>query len=211
MKILVIGANGQIGRRLVDKLVQTGHEVRAMVRNEKQRKELESMGAEVVIGDLENEFQHALADCDALVFTAGSGGKTGADKTILVDMWGAIKTIRACEESGIRRYIMVSSRDAGDPDHGSMAIRHYNVAKHIADETLLRSSLDYTILRPGQLTDVAGTGHVQTTRPEQTMQTISRDDVAEAIMICLDEKDMIGKVVELYQGDTPVKDALLSA
>ena len=210
MKTLIIGANGNIGRRLVDKLVQTGHEVRAMVRSDKQRQALEEMGAEVVLGDLEAEFEPALNNCDALVFTAGSGSKTGADKTILIDMWGAIKTIKACEEAGVKRYIMVSSRDAGDPDHGSPAIRHYNVAKHIADDYLVHSTLDYTILRPGQLTDLAGTGLVQTVRPAQEMQTITRDDIAEAIMICLDEKSTIGKIVELYQGNTPVKDALLA-
>lgn len=209
MKTVIIGANGQIGRCLVNKLVQTGHDIRAMVRNDDQRQELEDMGAEVVIGDLEGDFEHALEGCAALIFTAGSGGKTGADKTILVDMWGAIKTISACENAGLKRYIMVSSRDAGDPDQGSRAIRHYNVAKHIADDYLIRSSLDYTILRPGQLTNLEGTGLIQTERPRQEMQTITRDDVAEAIMVCLDEKDTIGRIVELYQGETPIKEALL--
>lgn len=209
MKILVIGANGQIGKRLVRLLADSDHDVRAMVRKKEQRAGLEALGAEVVLGNLEGEFEHSLEGCDAVVFTAGSGPSTGADKTILIDMWGAMKTMDACTEKGIKRYIMVSSRNAGDPDNGPAKIRHYNVAKHIADEHLRNSNLDYTILRPGKLTDDKGTGHITTTRPESDLQSISRDDVAACIVFCLDNAGTIGKTVELYQGDRTISEALI--
>ncbi len=134
MKTLVIGAHGKIGRRLVERLGRAGMPVRAMIRNEGQRRELEAPGVEVVPGDLEGTFENALSGCDAVVFTAGSGGHTGPDKTLLVDLWGAIKTIRACEHLGIRRYIMISARNAGDPDSGPDSRKPYLLAKHLAHE-----------------------------------------------------------------------------
>ena len=208
MKILIIGANGQIGKRLIKQLAGGEHSVRAMVRDEKQRPELEAMGAEVVTADLEGEFGHALEGCGAVVFTAGSGAATGADKTILVDMWGAMKSIDACAAAGVRRYVMVSSRNAGDPDNGPDRIRHYNVAKHIADKYLQNSDLDFTILRPGKLTTGEGTGRITTERPGPDQQSISRDDVAACIVFCLDNPGTIGKTVELYQGDKNIAEAL---
>ncbi|HSR62348.1 MAG TPA: SDR family oxidoreductase [Gammaproteobacteria bacterium] len=208
MKILIIGANGKIGKLLIKQLAKSNHEIRAMIRKEEQRPVLEALGAEVVLGDLEGEFEHALEDCDAVVFTAGSGPSTGADKTILIDMWGAMKTMYACTDKGLKRYIMVSSRNAGDPDNGPAKIRHYNVAKHIADEYLKGSKLEYTILRPGKLTDDEGTGHITTTRPDSDQQSITRDDVASCIVYCLDNPGTIGKIVELYQGDTLISEAL---
>lgn len=211
VKTLIIGSNGKIGKQLVKKLVESGHSVRAMVRNESQRSALEKMGAEVTIGDLEGQFFHALDGCDALVFSAGSGGHTGADKTILVDMWGAIKTISACEEKKLQRFIMISSRNAGDPENGPDAIKHYNVCKHIADEYLLKSSLDYTILRPGKLTDSPGNGLVRTSRSRSGEQSVPRADVVTAIKFCLENDDTIGKVIELYQGNKPIAAALSSA
>jgi len=208
MKILIIGANGKIGRRLTERLANSGHAVRAMIRKKEQRDALEKLGAEVVIGDLEGEFAHALESCDALVFTAGSGGETGADKTILVDLWGAIKTIEACSKRRIKRFIMISSRNAGDPENSKPAILHYNVAKHIADDYLINSMLDYTILRPGRLTDEPGTGRIRTSRPSVEEQSISRDDVAAVAQYCLEHDDTIGKIIELYQGDETIADVL---
>jgi uncharacterized protein YbjT (DUF2867 family) len=207
-KTLVIGANGKIGRRLVARLARAGLPVRAMLRSDAQRPDLEALGAEVVIGDLEGEFEQALDGCDKVVFTAGSGGHTGPDKTFTVDLWGALKTIRACEEKHIPRYIMVSARNAGDPDSGPAARRPYLIAKHLADEALQRSDLQYTILRPGKLTEDPGTGRVRTTRPEPDDQYISRDDVAEAIVFCLQNDATVGKIVLLFHGDTPIADAL---
>jgi uncharacterized protein YbjT (DUF2867 family) len=180
-----------------------------MVRSEDQRRALEDLGAEVVLGDLEGEFEAAMQGCDAVVFTAGSGAATGPDKTFAVDLWGAIKTMRACEKLGIRRYIMVSARNAGDPDSGPVERRPYLIAKHLADEELMRRPLDYTILRPGKLTDDAGTGRVRTTRPAEPDQHITRDDVADAILFCLQNGAAIGRTVLLFQGDTPIEKALV--
>jgi uncharacterized protein YbjT (DUF2867 family) len=211
MKTLVIGAHGKIGRVLCSKLVSAGRPVRAMVRQEAQRSALEQRGAEVVLGDLEGAFEHALEGCDALVFTAGSGGHTGGDKTLLVDLWGALRTLRACEARGVRRYLMVSALRAHDPDAGRPALRHYLVAKKIADEYLERTALDYTIVRPGRLTDDPGKGRVQLGPPGSVSAgEIAREDVAEMLVACLAAPRTRRSCFDLVTGSTPIAEALAS-
>lgn len=210
MNTLIIGANGQIGRLLVQKLVRDGERPRAMVRSEDQARELRQMGAEPVIGDLEGEFDAALQGCDKLVFTAGSGPDTGADKTILVDMWGAMKAVDAAAEEGIDQFVMVSSRGAQDPDAGPAKIRHYTVCKKVADDYLLDSELPCTILRPGRLINDPASHRVTTKWPEDPQrQWISREDVANAIAFCLYEPATIDRIYPLFHGDQPLEKALV--
>lgn len=210
MVVAVIGANGGIGRRLLPRLNDAGHDPVGVVRSEDQFETVRERGAEPRHGDLEAEFAPALEGADAVVFTAGSGGSTGWDKTILVDLWGAERAVEACEEQGISRFVMVSSRGAGDPESRQGPIKPYIVAKHVADRTLQQSSLDETILRPTRLTDEEGTGCVAAyfeTDPE-TGDPIPRADVAQALVTCLGSDATVGHAVTLYGGDTPIEDAL---
>lgn len=212
-KTLVIGANGQIGKLLIQMMTKQEMPVKAMLRRADQAAEFEKMGAEVVIADLETDLPDAaFTNCDKVVFTAGSGGKTGADKTILVDLWGACKTIDKAKQHNIMQFIMVSSRDAGDPEHGTPAIKHYNICKHFADNHLIESHLPYTILRPGRLTDDALTGKISTTRPaDKDQQFISRADVAACILHCLEHSEAVNQIDELYQGDMLIQQAFINA
>jgi uncharacterized protein YbjT (DUF2867 family) len=212
-KTLVIGAHGQIGKQLIALMKQADMPIKAMVRSPAQKAEMEQLGAEVVIADLEQDLpDEAFQDCDKVVFTAGSGGKTGADKTILVDLWGACKAIDKAKQHHSKQFVMVSSRDAGDPEHGTPAIKHYNICKHFADKYLLQSGLHYTILRPGRLTDDSPTGCITTKRPAgKDEQIISRADVAACIVQCLEHSEAINQVDEIYQGDLPIPEALIRA
>ena len=164
MKVLVVGANGQIGQHLIQLLKENNeHTVKAMVRKEEQAEALEKLGIETAIADLEgsvDEIAEAAKGCDAIVFTAGSGGHTGADKTLLVDLDGAVKTIEAAEKIGIKRFIMVSALQAHRRENWNEKIKPYYVAKHYADRILEQSSLTYTIIRPGGLLNEPGTGKV---------------------------------------------------
>lgn len=206
MRVVVIGAHGKVGLRLVPMLVEDGHDVVGMVRSRDQVPELSGLGAEPVVGDLERDFAHHLEGADAVVFTAGSGAETGADKTAAVDGLGAIRTVDAAVEHGADRFVMVSARGADDPDR-SEAIRHYLVAKAIADGYLRRSGLDYTILRPGGLTDGEPTGLVQVGE-DVGSGSISRADVAHVIVRTLREPAAVGRTLELINDGTPVKEAL---
>ncbi len=206
MRVLVIGAHGKIGRRLVPTLGEDGHDVVAMVRSPDQTAELSSLGAEPVVGDLEEDFEHHLEGIDAVVFTAGSGGGTGADKTALVDGLGAIRAVDAARKHGARRFVMVSALGADDPDR-SESIRHYLVAKAIADGYLQRSGLDHTVVRPGRLTDDEPTESVRV-GDDVGSGSISRGDVALVLARCLREPATLGKTFEVVDGETPVAKAL---
>jgi uncharacterized protein YbjT (DUF2867 family) len=210
MHVLVIGANGGIGRILVDRLVANGHRARAMVRAESQVPALEEAGAEVVVADLEgndDQFDAAIRGVDAVVFSAGSGPNTGADKTLLIDLHGAWRTVDACERLGVDRYVMVSAMATDDISRGPEAIRHYLAAKAAADRLLMASDLDWTVVRPGGLTDEDPTGRVEVGVPRLGERGhIPRADVAAVLATCLDEPRTSRVVFEVVSGDTPVED-----
>ncbi|EHS54981.1 SDR family oxidoreductase [Paenibacillus sp. Aloe-11] len=211
MNVLVIGANGKVGRHLVRLLGQNeSHRVKAFIRNPDQTEALERLGAETVIADLEgtvSEIAAAVKGSDAIVFTAGSGGKTGADKTLLIDLDGAVKAMEAAGQAGIRRFIMVSALHAENREQWPESIKPYYVAKHYADRLLEASNLDYTILRPGGLTDEPGSGKV-TTGNNLDSHSISREDVAGAVVAVLDEPQTYQRAIDLVSGSTPIAEAV---
>lgn len=140
MKVLVVGANGQIGNHLMDFLQESEeHTVRAMVRRKEQAETLKDAGVEAVLADLEDSVDRiaeAARGCEAVVFTAGSGGSTGPDKTLLIDLDGAVKTMEAAEKAGINRFVMVSAIQAHNRENWMEKIKPYYVAKHYADRAL---------------------------------------------------------------------------
>ncbi len=213
MKVLVVGANGKVGQRVVKKLSAHNHEPIAMIRDESQREALESKGAKVVVADLEKDISHAFKDhLDAVVFAAGSGGSTGKDKTVAVDLQGARKTINEAVKHKVPRYVMISALGANDANNMPDDMQHYFVAKSEADQHLVQSALDYTIFRPGRLTDNSGNGNVNAAEnlEDYNSTDTSRDNLANAVVDALDKRNTYKKVIELIDGNTPVKDAIAS-
>lgn len=211
MNVFVVGANGQIGQHLM-KLFQNSeaHSARAMVRKEEQAEAFKQEGIDAVTADLEGRAEDIAAaakGCDAVIFTAGSGGHTGADKTLLVDLDGAVKTMEAAKQAGIERYIIVSALQAHNREHWNEKIRHYYVAKHYADRLLTESGLTYTIVRPGGLTNEPGTGKVSAAE-NLSRGAIPREDVARVVFASLDEAGTFNRGFDLIAGDTPIEDAL---
>ncbi len=216
MNVLVVGANGQIGKHLV-KMIQNsdGLQAKAMIRKEDQANYFKELGAEPVVVDLEDDVAKIAAAAkgvDAVVFTAGSGPTTGKDKTILIDLDGAVKTIEAAEIAGVKRFVMVSSFDTTREAvlKAPSSFSPYVAAKRYADEWLKRSDLDYTIIHPGGLTNEEGTGSVQLAEKVQAGQ-ISRIDVAEVIMRTLENNTTIGKAYQVVSGNTAIKEAVEKA
>lgn len=212
MRVAVIGANGGIGRELVPRLADAEHEPIGVVRDESQFDDIRERRGEPRLGDLKGEFESALEDANAVVFTAGSGGDTGWDETLLIDLWGARRSIGACVERGIDRFVMISSRGASEPLAAPEAIRPYLVAKRCADDYLERSTLDATILRPTALTDDEGTGRVsasfESPGEDGDGDDIPRADVAQSVVACLETEETIGETIRLSGGDTPIEDAV---
>ncbi|MDA3129245.1 SDR family oxidoreductase [Aliibacillus thermotolerans] len=211
MNVLLIGANGKIAREFVKKASQEKKEiqVKAMIRKEEQKEDLLQLGAsEVVIADLEKDIHHAFTEVDAVIFAAGSGGHTGGDKTLLVDLWGAMKSVDAAKKHGIHRFCMISSMRAKTPEKGPESIRHYLVAKMVADDYLRDSGLDYTIIRPGILTNDAPTGHVHIQETIEETGEITRADVAHVLLSVLDNPNTYRKSFDVIGGDIPIEKAV---
>ncbi|WP_409252807.1 SDR family oxidoreductase [Bacillus sp. SCS-153A] len=213
MKILVVGANGQIGKQLVGIIQNSGsHTARAMIRKQEQVSHFESLGAETAVVNLEGEVEDiakAAEGVDAIVFTAGSGPHTGADKTLMIDLDGAVKTIKAAEKAGVKRFVMVSSFDTTRKaiQEAPESFAPYVVAKHYADEWLRGTDLDFTIVHPGRLTNENGTGKVEAAR-EVERGEIPREDVAQVIFGCLEDESTIGKEFQVVSGSADVKKSL---
>jgi uncharacterized protein YbjT (DUF2867 family) len=208
MRVLVAGANGQIGKHVVRLLAEEGHEVRALIRDESQASGLRELGGEPVVADLEGEVTHTVEGCDAVIFSAGGGPGSGAEKKETVDRQGAVKLIEAAKEHGARRYVMVSAMGAADPESGSEAMQPYLFAKARADQALQESGLDYTIVRPGSLTNDPGTGRVEIAPSLGKRGEIPREDVASTIVATLERQNTFGKTFEVLSGDTPIEEAL---
>ena len=208
MKVLVAGANGQVGQHIVRILAEGGHEARPIIRDEHQAPRLRELGGEPIVADLEGEVAHAVEGCDAVIFSAGGGPGSGAEKKETVDQGGAVKLIEAAREHGARRYVMVSAMGAADPEAGSEAMQPYLFAKAHADEALQESGLDYTIVRPGSLTDEAGTGAVEAALSLGRRGEIPREDVAHTIVATLEKENTFGKTFEVLSGDVPIEEAL---
>ena len=211
MRVLVIGANGQVGRRVIKKLKDTPHQAVAMIRDEAQKPDLQAHGAETVIADLEGDISHAFANNpEVVIFTAGSGGHTGQEKTRSVDLQGAKKSIDEAKKHGAKRYLMVSALGAGQADEMPEEMKHYFVAKSEADQYLVQSNLNYTIFRPGRLTDENGAGSIQASENLENPGTrdITRDDLATALVESIDMNHLVEKKVEILEGKQPVRDAL---
>ena len=150
-KTLIIGASGQIGKMTTQKLIAKEQEVVALVRDKEKLSDITSDKLDIIEGDLEQDFSHAFQGCDKVIFAAGSGGSTGTDKTVLIDLWGACKAADYAKKANVSQFVMTSSIGADDPAQGSYDMKPYLVAKHMADEHLINSGLNYTILRPGGL------------------------------------------------------------
>ena len=149
---------------------------------------------------------------DAVVFTAGSGGRTGYDITLEIDLDGAVKSMIAAEKVGIKRFVMVSAYLADDRSRWEASgIKPYFIVKHFSDREKQRTSLDYTILRPVRLTDEEGRGKVTIKAlPEGMQKAIPREDVATTILEVLDHPETIGKIMAMSTGETPIKEVILT-
>lgn len=211
MKVLVVGANGQIGRHFVKMLAHSDkHTPKAMIRNEEQVSFFNSLGVETVLTSLEGsveEITEAMEGCDAVVFAAGSGGKTGADKTLLIDLDGAAKTIEAAERTGTERFLMISAINADKREMWKEDMAHYYVAKHHADNILRASGLVYTIIRPGILTNDSGTGKILAVEDLDSGE-ISREDVARVLLNSLENEHVFNKTFAVVAGDKEIATAL---
>jgi uncharacterized protein YbjT (DUF2867 family) len=212
MNIFVAGGHGKIGLRLLRLAAQRGDQARGLIRDPGQSADLEAVGAEPVVADWEagDDVTPLVAGADAVVFAAGAGPGSGPERKRTVDYGGAVKLIEAAKANGVSRYVIVSSMGADDPLSAPEQMRPYQEAKAAADEALRDSGLDFTIVRPGMLTDDPGTGLVDAAPSLGRRGSIPRDDVAAVLLAVLDAPATISMTFELLSGDTPIDEAVRS-
>jgi uncharacterized protein YbjT (DUF2867 family) len=207
MRIVIAGGHGQIALLLSRRLSDRGDSVVGLIRNPAHAAEVVVAGAEPVTADLEAIDAAALAEhltgADAVVFAAGAGPNSGAARKDTVDRDAAALLAEAATRAGVRRHLQVSAMGVDDPPAGDEVFAVYLRAKAAAEQDLRARDLDWTILRPGGLTDDPATGTVRL-EPHVDSGRVSRDDVAAVLVALLDEPRSAGKTLELVGGDTPV-------
>lgn len=203
-KILVAGAHGTTGKQIVSLLKGSdAYEPIAMIRKKEQQAYFEERGIKTVLADLEQDVSETTNGMDSVIFAAGSGGK----KVKEVDQEGAKKMVDASKKNNIKKFVMLSSMGADNPEEAS-DLKDYLKAKHNADEHLKNSGIPYSIVRPGALTNDAGNGKIELQTKFQKQGKIPRADVAQTLVDSLDDTVAKNKTFEILSGDTYIKAAL---
>ncbi len=211
MRIVIAGGHGQIARQLSRLVSAAGHQPVGMIRKPEHVTDLEGDGAEAAMIDLENTDLEAMTEivrgADAVVFAAGGGPDGNAARKKTVDRDAAIMLADAAEAAGVRRYLMVSAMgtEAADPDSDDV-FQVYLRAKQAADDDLRARDLDWTVVRPGRLTDDVPTGRVQLGTLDRG--SVTRGDVAHVLAEALEADNTIGTTFDVLNGETPIRRAV---
>ena len=210
MKVTVFGATGQLGKVTVPALVAAGHEVRAVIRRDEQRADVEALGATGVLVDLEDEnadYGPAYDGADAVVWAAGANVMTGAEHSDRVDREGALRAIKAAADAGVGRWLQVSSMFADRWEQGPEVLHRFLQNKGAADTAVQESGLAWTVLRPGGLANDEPTGRIEVA-DQLGWGRITRADVAAVLVELLASGHGRDRAFDLGNGDTPIAEAL---
>ena len=205
MIVLVAGAHGRLGSRVVALLLDRGHKVRALVRTDTQAAALKDVGADAVVADLRGDVEWTAAGCDAAVFAAGARHRAELGA---IDAGGAAKLAEAADRYELGHFVLASVVGADRPERRDGGVREFLAAKQHAERRLVRLDLPWTILRFGRLTEDPGNGRIETAVRAGAPVTTSRDDAALAIADALARSHLARKVVPVLDGDRHVADAL---
>jgi len=216
MKVVIAGGHGKIGLHVERLLAERGDHSVGLIRDPAQEADVIAAGAHPVVIDLENttasDLSAHLAGADAVLFAAGAGPGSSVERKDSVDRAAAALLAEAATLAGVRRYVLVSSigSDAGaQPEHDPV-FAAYITAKKAADDDLRTRDLDWTVVRPGALTDAPGSGHV-TLSTRVGRGSVSREDVAAVLVAVLDEPGTAGLSLDLVSGRHPIADAVAEA
>jgi uncharacterized protein YbjT (DUF2867 family) len=215
MKVFIMGIAGGTGFRVAELLAKQGDTVSGLYRRPEQAAALHLIGARGALGDIATisaqELATAASGADILVFSAGAGAGDNDSMIDVVDRDGVSKAIGAARLSGISRFLLVSVfPEAWRERHMPKSFEHYMIAKKSADAALVRSELDWLIVRPSALTDDPGVGCVSL-GPAEIHETISRDDVAETIVALIHSPRARKRILEVTNGEIPIAKAVAAA
>jgi uncharacterized protein YbjT (DUF2867 family) len=214
MLVVIAGGHGKVARHLARLLTGHGDRVRGLVRNPAHADDLRAVGSDPVICDLEaatnEQVTEVVRGADAVVFAAGAGPGSGAERKLTIDRDGAVKLLEAARAAGVERYVMISAVGAESPPEGDDEFSVYLRAKAEADRALIESDRAWTILRPGMLTDEPATGRVRI-QAEPVRAAVTRADVAATLAAILHDPRSPRRVLYVVGGDDPIDEALARA
>jgi uncharacterized protein YbjT (DUF2867 family) len=216
MRVVIAGGHGKIALLLEGLLAGRGDQAVGLIRNPAQVADVHQAGAEALVCDLEaasaDEVAGLLSGADAVVFAAGAGAGSGAPRKDTVDRGASVLMAGAAGRAGVRRFVQISSMGAGQPPRpGTDEVwAAYITAKTAAEADLRARDLDWTIVRPGGLTDAPATGRIRLAAPPVPRGTIPRADVAAVIAALLGDPGTGHQTLELTGGDSPVAAAVHS-
>jgi len=214
MRVVIAGGHGKIALLLERLLAERGDQAVGLIRNPAHVGDVQKAGAEAVVCDLEaasaEDVAVLLAGADAVVFAAGAGPGSGAPRKDSVDRGASVLMADAAERAGVRRFVQISSMGTGQPPRpGTDEVwAAYITAKTAAEDDLRARDLDWTILRPGRLTDAPPTGRIRLAPPPVPRDTVPRADVAAVVVALLDNPGTRHQTLELVGGDSPVAAAV---
>lgn len=205
MQIFLAGAHGGVGQILGKLLVEGGHKVQGLIRQQSQQSDLEIVGVEAVLGDLnDNNLEKYLKEAEVVIFAAA--GSPGQEQS--VDHLGVARLVQAAQARGVRRYLLLSALGAHAPSSWGKTYQNYLQAKADGEQAVKISGLDWTIIRPGSLTDEPGKGSVEISTQPGGYGSIAREDVANVLAKVVDASNTIGTTFEVYGGSTPIDHAI---
>jgi len=214
MRIVVIGGSGRTGILIVEQLLAEKHKVVGTIRNPRHMIEVVELGAEAALLDLEksafDDIVFTLKDANAVVFAAGSAEGESSE----IDRKGVLRTVRAAEKAGVKRYVAISAIGAStglSTRSMSEEMKDYYKQKRAAGKHITTSDLKWTIVEPGELTDGGPTGKVKLSEEAIDEESISRADVAAVVVACLAEPRTAGHAFQVTRGKTPIKTAIAKA
>jgi uncharacterized protein YbjT (DUF2867 family) len=214
MRVVIAGGHGKIALLLERFLAERGDQAVGLIRNPAHVADVQDAGAEAVVCDLEaasaDDVAGLLSGADAVVFAAGAGAGSGAPRKDTVDRGASVLMADAAERAGVRRFVQISTMGAGQPPRpGTDEVwAAYITAKTAAEDDLRSRDLDWTILRPGRLTDASATGRIRLAGPPIPRGTVPRADVAAVVAGLLDEPGTRHQTLELVGGDSPIAAAV---
>lgn len=208
MSVLLIGATGRTGRPIARRLYQKGLAFRVLIRDPAQQRLFAQLGAQTVVANLRGDFSSAFDGIDTVIYTAGSAQTEGSDAERAIDRDAIITAVDLAQQHGAKRFVVVSTLLAYDPERSPKSLRHYARMKRESDDYVIGSGLEYLVLRPGTLSDEPGTGKIGllTAQGEQR-RPVAREDVAHVVVAAL-ESGVTRKVIGFSCGDTPIEEAL---
>ncbi len=185
--IFLAGASCGVGKEVAKSLIARNFQVTALLRSEVSRAELEAMGVQVVLGDAMNpdEVSRAMSGGEAIDAVISTIGGLPED-SVKPDYLGNKNLIDVAVQRGVKKFVLVTSIGTGNSvsslsPQALAALQPVLIEKDKAEQHLISSGLNYTIIRPGGLKSESATGNGVLTEDIRAVGSINRADVADLV------------------------------